>query len=329
MTRTFFSSLLMLSVVSAAVHAQDWAGKMFDVKSYDFGTIARGAKAEIAFELTNLYMEDVHIASVRSTCGCTTPRIEKETLKSHEKGAIVAHINSDKFLGHQSATITVTIDKPQFAQVQLHVKVYVYTDVLLEPSSIALGSFAQGTPIERTIRVQCTGHGDWQILKVRSDNPHLTGSVTETSRAGDRVAYDLTARVDTSAPVGYVTDYLWLATNDPRAKEIPVHVDGQVLAAISVSPSSLLLGVVQPGQSVTKQLVVRGQTPFRITSMRADCGCLLASAPKNQESKTLHLVPVTFTAGTKTGKISQTISIKTDAGPMVLKVVAHAVVDGQ
>ena len=82
MTRAFFFSLSVLSMLATAVHAQQWAEKMFDAKSYDFGTIARAAKAEIAFEVTNLYLEDVHIASVRSSCGCTTPRIEKDTLKT-------------------------------------------------------------------------------------------------------------------------------------------------------------------------------------------------------------------------------------------------------
>jgi hypothetical protein len=48
--------------------AQEWADKMFTTRSYNFGNIARGAKAEYAFELTNLYVEDVHIASVRVTC---------------------------------------------------------------------------------------------------------------------------------------------------------------------------------------------------------------------------------------------------------------------
>jgi hypothetical protein len=99
--RTLPLSLLILAALAASVHAQGWAEKMFDARSYDFGTIARAAKAEIAFELTNLYLEEVHIASVRSSCGCTTPRIEKDTLKSYEEGAIVAHINSDRFPGQR------------------------------------------------------------------------------------------------------------------------------------------------------------------------------------------------------------------------------------
>src|ERR1035437_10000490 len=147
---------LIVTMLCSLCCAQEWADKMFEFRSYDFGNIARGAKTEFAFELTNLYLEDVHIASVRSSCGCTTPRIEKDTLKTYEKGAVIADINSDRFSGNQGATITVTIDKPQYAQVQMHVKVYIYNDVHLEPSSVAIGSVALGNSVERTISVQYT-----------------------------------------------------------------------------------------------------------------------------------------------------------------------------
>ena len=204
----------VLAVFGTGMGRQDVHGR-----SYDFGNIARGAKTEFAFELTNLYLEDVHIASVRSSCGCTTPRIEKDTLKTYEKGAVIAHINSDRFLGNQGATITVTIDKPQYAQIQLQVKVHILSDVLLEPSSVAFGSIDRGNSVERTISVQYTGRSDWQITEVRSGNPHLTGTVKETSRQGGRITYDLKAVLDKDAPAGYVRDTLWLITNDPRTKE--------------------------------------------------------------------------------------------------------------
>jgi len=328
MMRTFPLSLLAAAALAATVQAQDWADKMFTARSYDFGSIARGAKAEFAFELTNLYLEDVQIANVRATCGCTTPRIEKDTLKTYEKAAVIAHINSDRFLGDQGSTITVTIDKPQYAQVQLHVKVHIFSDVLLEPSSVALGGVARGHSAERTISVCYTGRSDWQIVEVRSGNPHLTGKATETARQGGQITYDLKAVLDKGAPVGYVREHLWLITNDPRTKEIPVPVEGHVQAEISVSPSSLFLGVVQPGQSVTRQIVVRGQKPFRIASIRSDCGCLKATTPKDKEAKSLYLVPITFTAREKAGRITQVVHIETDSGQTVLKVPTCAVVAG-
>ena len=291
--------------------------------------IVSAHKAEFAFELTNLYLEDVHIASVQASCGCTTPRIEKETLKTYEKGAVIAHINSDRFLGNQGATITVNIDRPFAAQVQLNVKVYVCSDVLLEPSSIALGSVGQGSSVERTIRVQYTGDGDWQILEVRSGNPHLNGTVTEKARQDGRITYELKAVLNKDAPTGYVREHLWLITHDSGTEQIPVPVEGHAQADISVSPSSLFLGVVEPGHTVTKQIVIRGQKPFRISSIRGDCECLQATAPKGQGPKSLYVVPITFTAPNKTGRVAPTIQIETDSGQTVLKVPAFAVVGGQ
>jgi hypothetical protein len=329
MIRAGMPSLFAALLLAGPCAAQEWADEMFTARSYDFGSIARGAKAEFAFELTNLYLEDVHIASVRATCGCTTPRIEKDTLKTYEKGAVITHVNSDRFLGNQGSTITVTIDKPQYAQVQLHVKVHIFSDVLLEPSSAVLGSVAQGNSAERTISVRYTGRSDWQVKEVRTGNPHLTGTVTETSRQGSPITYDLKVVLSKDAPVGYLRESVWLITNDPQTKHIPVPVEGQVVGAISVGPSSLFLGVVQPGQSVTRQIVVRGQKPFRITSIRGDCECLKATTPKDQEPKAFYLVPITFTASEKMGRITQVIHIETDSGPMVLKVPAYAVVGGQ
>ena len=320
------AGLALAICIAQPVCAQEWARKMFEVTSHDFGTVARGAKTEFAFELTNLYLEDVHIASVRSNCGCTTPRIEGDTLKTYEKGAIVARINSQSFLGHQGATITVTFDKPVYAQVQLQVKVYVYSNVLLEPSSVSLGSVSLGRTAEQTIGVRYSGRADWRILDVKSHNPYLSGVVTETRRAGNQVGYNLQVILDQDAPTGYLREHLWLVTNDPRAEQLPVPVEGHVLPPIAVSPSSLFLGVVGPGQSVTKQIVVRGQEPFRIAKIHADCDCLTAILPIADEPKPLYIVAVTFTPGEKTGKIQRSIVIETDSGERV-ELPAHAVVD--
>ncbi len=325
---TWMPSVLAVCLLAAPCAAQEWADKMFETRSHDFGTIARGAKAEFAFEFTNHYLGDVHVADVQAGCGCTTVRVGKETVKTYEKGVIIAHINSDRFLGKQGAMITVTIDKPFYAQVQLQVKVYVYSDVMLEPSSVALGNVARGNPAEGTISVRYTGQSDWQILEVRSDNPHVTGTVTETSRQGNRITYDLKAVLAKDATAGFLNERLWLITNDPQTKHVPVLVEGQVQADISVSPESLFLGEVQPGQSITKMIMVRGQKPFRIVSIQANCECLQATAPKDEGSKSLYVVPITFTPGEKTGKVTQIIRIETDSGKAVAEVTVYGVVGG-
>lgn len=76
----------------------DWAQKLFKETKHDFGTVSRNAKTEYAFVLENCFEEDVHIASVRSSCGCTKPIITKNTLKAWEKGEILAQFNTKSFL---------------------------------------------------------------------------------------------------------------------------------------------------------------------------------------------------------------------------------------
>ena len=67
------------------------------------------------------------------------------SLKTYEKGAIVATLNTPSFLGQRGATITVVLDKPFYAEVQLHVSGYIRSDVVFEPGSVQLGDLEQGT----------------------------------------------------------------------------------------------------------------------------------------------------------------------------------------
>ncbi len=327
MSRLVVGCLVVAAFDSSAV-AQQWARKMFEVTSHDFGAIPRGAKAEFVFELTNMYMEDVRIAGVRSSCGCTSPRIDsdKTTLKTYEKGAVVARINTGSFVGRQGATVTVTFDRPTQAQVQLHVKAYVYSNVLLEPASVAFGTVPVGTGAAKTIVVRFEGRTNWRILDVKSRIPYLSGEVIETLRRGNRVAYDMQVDLAPDAPAGYLREHLWLMTNDSRAERIPVLVEGHILPEIAVSPSSLFLGVIHPGQCITRQIVVQGKAPFRITDIHSDYDGLVARVPSADEPKTHYVIPMTLTAGDQPGRIAPHIILETDSGQRV-ELSAYGVID--
>jgi len=309
------------------VCAQDWARKMFKETAHDFGTVARRAKAEYAFALYNPYVENVHIVGVRSSCSCTRPRVESRLLKTYEHGAVIAAIDTDSFVGRKGATITVTLDKPFPAEVQLHVKTNICDNLELVPGSVQLGSVKEGQPVQRKITVRHTGRYAWQIRKVESTNPHITATFAPTGGLGRSGSYDLRVRLDENAPVGYVKDHLMLITNDRWNAQIPVPVEGRVLPALTVSPASLFMGVVEPGQKVTKQLIVRGTKPFRILSIRCDDDSFeFETADSLDDPKRLHVIPVTFFAGQDAGKVTKTIRIETDQATALPELAAYAVV---
>ncbi len=319
--------MLLVSVASAP--AQEWARKMFKVTSHDYGTVAQGAKAEYRFALTNIYKENIHVSGARASCGCVSVSIPKRTLKTWEKGDIVATLNTGSYRGYRNATITITIDEPYYAEVQLTITGHIRGDVLLDPGSVQFGSIDFGTAASmKYINVSYAGRSDWQIVDIRSANPYIEVAMTETQRNFGRVGYELAVRLKKNAPVGYLNAQLVLVTNDYQSQKIALPVEGRIVAPVTVSPASLFMGVLQPGQKVTKQLVVRGKKPLKIVSVKcpedADHRFELKTPG---DAKTLHFIPVTFTAGKEPGKIVRKIEIVTDlSGGSTTTIVASATV---
>jgi len=317
---------LLTLLCGSPLLAQEWAKNMFETTSHDFGSVARGSKAEFEFVLTNPYVEDVHVSGVRSSCGCTKVRIDKPLLKTYEKAAVVASVNTQRFVGHKKATITVTFDKPFPASVQLHASSYIRSDVVFDPGSVQFGSVDHGTEAQRSVTVTYAGRRDWRIVDVRSANSHLSVKMDETTRRSGQVAYKLLVRLDDHAPPGRLHDYLMLVTNDRKSPQIPLEVEGTVESGIMVSPASLFMGVLEPGEKATKQLVVRSKKPFRILSVTCDGASFEFDTSSETVPKPVHVIPVTFIAGQHPGKVLQTIRIETDLGETTPELSAYAVV---
>ena len=315
MFRQMFSGIAVILLTASTLPAQDWARNLLSATEHDFGSVARGAKAEYSFVITNNLQSDVHIAGVRTSCGCTTPSIEngKQTLKSYEKGAILAHLNSDTHVGQRAATLTVTFDQPYFAEVQMQIRAFVHTDVLMEPDSLRFGAVPQGKPAEARVRLYRSDLGNWQIYGVHFSDPNLHGEVIPLARRGNQVWYDLKVTLAPTASPGYINDHAVLTTSDPSMAQMPIQVEGQVRSSVVVSPADLFLGVVHIGDKVTKPLVVRGDKPFRITSITGDKASFEIPNPPDNASS-VHVVPVTFIAGSEIGKVVKTIHIETDIG---------------
>ncbi len=300
----------ILLAVGSDADGADWARRLFEKTSHDFGSVARAANTVHEFSFTNTLDRDVHIASVRSSCGCTKPSVQQRAVKSGEAGIVFARYNTRSFTGRKSATVTVVFDRPRYAEVQLRVSGYIRRDVVFHPGKVDFGMIDQGQSAERIVKLEYAGRSDWRLDDVQTPLPHISVEAKETHRGGGRVSYELIARLSDDAPAGYVTTELTLRTNDRRLKRVPLAVTGRVSPALSVSPALLFLGNVPAGSQCTKRLVVRGPEPFRIT--KVECKDQRFRFEMPDEAKTLHFVPVVFNADEIPGEISQTIHVHTD-----------------
>lgn len=308
MLRQLILILAALISLFSDVSAQDWANKVFSVRNHDFGSVGKNTKAEFVFEIENPYAVDLHIASVRTSCGCATPKILKDTLTTYEKGGILAVYNTEAFSGNRHATLTVTFDKPQYAEVQLTIKGNIRTDFEIKPGSIMFGAVDSGQEAEERVLIQCRGTQNWQLVGVRGAPSFVDVQVRPIDQPVP--GYEVIARLKKDAPFGFFQDQLTLVTNDSGSSHLQLRIDGRVVPPVTLSPAALFMGVVQPNQVVTKKIVVRSRHPFRILSIEPREGAF--EYVLSDKAKKLHMVSITFTAGEKTAKVVETIKIVTD-----------------
>lgn len=318
----------LAAALTSTASAQEWARRMFDETTHDFGAVARGSTVEHRFRFKNLYADDLHVVAVRSSCGCTQPTVDVKTIGTHEYGEVIARFNTRSFLGQRSATLTVTFDQPRYAEVQLHVSGYIRSDIVLDPPGAAFGNVPQGAQRDLNIDVSYAGRGDWQVSRIESENPHLQAELIEGDRSAGRAKYEIHVTLADDAPAGYLRDEIRVYTNDSRAEYFPIAVEANVAPALSVTPSPLFLGRIAPGESVSKRVVVRGTEAFSIADVQ--CGNQAFHFKQADAAKKVHLVEVAFDAPEQAGRIEQSVRLVTSGGHQSeLELIVIAEVVGQ
>lgn len=307
MTLTACSFCLVPKMGSA--QTANWAAGMFKTVSHDFRTVGRGTKNEFHFVLRNKFQEDVHIASIRSSCGCTTPRVSKDLLKTHEEGAIIAKFNTDTFIGQKAATITVVFDQPYYAEVQLKVKGFIRTDITFDPSEVSFGELKPGETTERQVTITRTGNPQWRITDVRSHCKHLQVRLDPPEQSPGIVRYRMRVGLKDSMPEGDIRERLTLISNDLNFPTTEMSISGRIRPMLSVSPAAVSLGTATPGKEVQKRLVVRGEEPFEIKQVV--CGDERFKFDIKEGSKKLHFINLRFKADKASSKVGQEIRIVT------------------
>ena len=304
-------------VFAAGPIADEWTGLMFVEKEHDFGTVSKNAKIEYRFELKNPYEEEIHIANVSTSCTCSTPTIEVDTLRSYEKGAIHVRFNTENHNGPQKATISVHFDKPQVGTAVLQVRGVIQSDVTFLPGSVNFETVSLGEEKEKTITAVYSGpKSTWKIQSVESSNPLITTEIIKTRPQPGRIEVDLKVKLPKDFPAGPIREKLLLVTNMAVTNRIPVMIEGTVKPKISVNPETIYLGTVPPGQKIVKPVIVSGEKPFVIKGVEMSDKIVKIEAkfdPKSAEAIRF-VVPLTFlpTEVDETDSVRETVKFITD-----------------
>ncbi len=287
--RTLVATAIVIAAWASTVSASQFSS-LFKTTNHDFGTVARAAKTEYRFTFENPYNQTIQVRSVRTSCGCTTPIVETESVPPGGRGSILAKFNTGTHTGSRAATLTVTIDKPTFGEIQLHVKGYIRSDVVFQPGEATFGNIMQGALKTIEVGVDYAGKPAWQINEVTTSDSFVSVVPTEVSRQNGRIRYSLAVSISADAPVGPLESELVIHTNDRNLTTVPLRLVANIAPEISVSPQTLSLGEIFQGEPIKQLVVLKGQQPFLIKSV--DSGEFDIEASLSEESKSLHALPM-------------------------------------
>ncbi len=324
MKRTLAVVAVCVASWSSIAQAGSWAEGLFSELKHDFGNVPRGADRRCGFVIKNTTESPVRISNLSRTCGCTLITLdekivldqnirtarENKVLQPGETARIGVVLDTRTFIGNKTAEITVSFDQPTAAEVRLIVSSFIRQDIVLNPGSVQIGSLSRGQEMTKEIDIEYAGQLNWQILSITSPNPNLEANFDEIYRKPGSAGYRLKVVVKPGMPAGAIRDSLIIETNDPSTPQFPVLVAGQVQAELIVTPGSLSFGTVKAGQTVTRQVLLRGKSPFQVTSVDgANAGFQIE---KPQGAQNFHKVTVRFTGSDEPGTREVTIRVETD-----------------
>jgi uncharacterized protein DUF1573 len=311
-TMSRYSLVLSAGLLWAASPAfsATWAESMFDEVSKDFGSVPRGPTLVHHFRVVNNTSGPVSIASVRVSCGCVSASALKNYLEAGEETAILARMDSTRFIGPKSVTIYVQFDRPAYEEIRLTVQANGRNDFNVAPDTLAFGAIQRSTAPVAAVTLTFYGSPDTQITEIKGDSNYIRPSVKTVLRTEAEAVFEVTAKLRPDTPIGKWYTDVWVKTNNPSIPQVRVPLTVEVESALSVSPEAVSVGQLALNSETERRVIVRGAKPFKITAVEGT-GNQIAVRDTSEESKPVHVLTVKV-KGAKPGAIDRTVKVVTD-----------------
>jgi hypothetical protein len=325
-------ALLVLALGASSAPAEAWAEKMFkDGPAHDFGSVPNGSQLFHRFLVTNVYEVPLKITVVRSGCTCGSVTASTETIEPNKTGWVDVTMDTRKFpaaAAKKSIIIYVTVagGEDYTSTAELKVSATRRTDIVFNPGSVSFGAVPAGETPTQTIDVEYAGNLPWKVTEVVTGNAPLEASLKEMYRKPGQVGYQISVKLKSEAPAGPLKQELFLKTNDPASPLVPLVVEANLQASLTVNPDKVTLSNVQAGEENLRRVVVRGSKAFTIKEVEGLGDGIELEKPLATEAETKHTL--TFKCKlAKEGDIKRKLKIKTDLAdkPLIVTIEGNVI----
>lgn len=236
--RTIITLICTLCLTSFAVAQDATPSIACDAPTFEFGSVSNTETVKHTFTVRNDGKSVLNISGVKPACGCTIADISSKVLQPGESATIAASLSLKGRRGLQTKTITVNSDDPKTPAYKLTLKGTAASEVGLEPTSIYVGQLGFGEQVTKDVVITNNGTNPLEIVSITSQNNLVTYSVV-TNVVGKSFTVKVTN--SDSIPVGRISDYLTITTNNDKAKTERLTVFGNVVAKLAIAPTAITL----------------------------------------------------------------------------------------
>jgi len=242
----------------------------------DMGSVPVGESVSADFTIRNEGEGMLQILQVNPSCGCTVAQFDKE-IAPGGSGTVHATVDTENMAGPIAKTVTVYTNDQLNPSIQLTIKAEVRPFLIVEPGYARFTSVVHGDREHDSSQVLWADDFDnLKILDVESPKPWIEtefhqAAAGERSEDGTGPQWVVGIKIDKSAPIGPIADYVVVKTNHPKQPVARIAVSGFVRPIVAVTPPDVKFGDVDPTKGQSWGVLVRnfGSSPLEVESYQS------------------------------------------------------------
>jgi hypothetical protein len=246
-----------------------------DQPVFDFGEKTPDQVVSHTFVLQNGGTQPVHIANVRTSCGCTTAALKTNTIDPGQSADLAVILTLQGRKGPQRKTIYVESSDPTVGNLRLEVAGQVTTPIAVQPEGLHFGSLARDGDVARDVLLVARTNVTFHVKVVR---PSSSGFAAEATTQEEGKAYRITIR-SLGPRIGGTSHTLVQVETDLAAMPVvSIPVTAFTVSDIVAAPATLMLvqGATNESRTYSVNLSSPAGKPFKVVKVeppRPDVAC--------------------------------------------------------
>ncbi len=223
---------------------------MFEQQVHDFGQVPPHSKHTCGFRFTNTGSGVLKIGKIKSTCGCTVPRLDKVEYAPGESGTIKVTYSTGSRAGAVSKHVYVNSNDKKNHRVKLTIKATIALKVEYQPQSFRLSLKKENAGL-KPITLRSTDKQKFSVKSFKATSDCITAVFDPTAEA-DSFVLQPKGDVEKLKTISYGS--IDFELTHPDCKKVSIRFNVQ--KRFTISPHRISLYDVKAGQATKRKLLI-------------------------------------------------------------------------